>query len=67
VLYPGSESRFFTTAGTRLDLATAALPGNVDGVGAIALRPEEGGDATICAVFRQLLGGSAQGRVVYVP
>lgn len=55
ILYPGTESRFFSVAGGRIDLGQT-MPHSFDGVGAIALRPEQDGDATARAVLARILG-----------
>jgi len=55
ILYPGTESRFFTTTGTRLDLPGETIPVPLDGVGALALRPEPSGDTVLCTVLQSLL------------
>jgi Domain of unknown function (DUF2357)/PD-(D/E)XK nuclease superfamily len=58
VLYPGSENRFYSTAGTRSDPTLQPLPDLIEGVGAIALRPEDDGDAALRTVLKHLLESS---------
>jgi len=55
ILYPGSEGHFYTTAGTHLKLPGATLPLPLEGVGALALRPEPDGDAVLRTVLQKLL------------
>lgn len=55
ILYPGTDSRFYTTAGERLSLPAAVLPMTLEGVGAMALRPEPDGDALLRHVVQHLL------------
>ena len=55
ILYPGTESRFFMTTGMCLELPGANLPVPLNGVGALALRPEPSGDTVLCTVLQSLL------------
>jgi len=55
ILYPGTDSRFFTTEGERLTLPATALPKTLEGVGAMALRPEPDGDTLLRYVVQHLL------------
>lgn len=55
VLYPGTESRFYSIAGERIDIATN-MPTISAGVGAIGLRPEPAGDVALRNVLARLIG-----------
>jgi len=52
ILYPGSETRFFSMEGPTVVQKMEDLPTHLDGVGAVPLRPEAGGTAEL----RSLLG-----------
>lgn len=55
ILYPGTESSFFSTSGKRLTLPGQQLPNDISGVGAIALRPETNGHSDLRQVLAQML------------
>lgn len=54
ILYPGTDSRFFTTEGERLNLPES-IPARLEGVGAMALRPELDGDTMLRQIVQHLL------------
>jgi predicted component of viral defense system (DUF524 family) len=65
ILYPGTETRFFSVTGDVHEQASD-LPGLVEGVGALSCVPGSTGQAGISSLLRSLLepgsGARAQGR-----
>lgn len=55
ILYPGTEGHFYMTDGAHLKLPGAILPLPLNGVGALALRPEADGDTVLRTVLERLL------------
>jgi hypothetical protein len=58
VLYPGAETRFFDVNLRPACSRVADLPEEIDGVGAVPLRPEDDGAAHLTALISRLLGSS---------
>jgi uncharacterized protein len=59
ILYPGTESRFFHRhSGPATIFPGQALPDDLDGVGAIALRPDDGDHTSLRDVLACLLGAT---------
>ncbi len=54
ILYPGTDLRFFSEYGPSAR-TTSDLPARLDGVGAIPLRPEDGGTVALIEVVAHLL------------
>ncbi|MCC6174432.1 MAG: DUF2357 domain-containing protein, partial [Chloroflexi bacterium] len=54
IVYPGDDVRFFSAAG-ETTLNVRGLPAELDGVGAIPLRPDDGGSTEFRSVLARLL------------
>jgi len=59
ILYPGTEMRFFEAGTGNMANGVSGLPRRIEGVGALALRPERDGDMALKELIRTLVGMSS--------